>query len=69
MTTSLLDATPQAVVRMPHPSPWPFLLTVALMVTLYGVLLSSLLLALPGVAASVAATMGWFWPKGETQEI
>jgi hypothetical protein len=68
LSTSLLDGTPQAVVHMPHASPWPFALTVAMTVLSYGVLLELLAVAVVGALASVAGIMGWFWPKGETQE-
>ncbi len=66
--SSMLDGRPQAVMEMPHESPWPVLLTLALTVMFYGVLLDAYALAAAGVAASGAAMMGWFWPKGETQE-
>jgi cytochrome c oxidase subunit 1/cytochrome c oxidase subunit I+III len=68
LSTSTLDATPQAVVHMPHASPWPFLLTAAMMVLFYGILLDSLVLSGIGVAGSLAGLAGWFWPRGETQE-
>lgn len=68
LSTSMLDATPQAVVEMPHESPWPVTLTVAMMIMFYGVLFDSGLLAATGVLASAASVAGWFWPTGETQE-
>ena len=68
LSTSLLDARPQAVVHMPHPSPWPFYLTCALLVLFYGFLLESLLVTAVGGAFAVMAFMGWFWPRDETQE-
>jgi cytochrome c oxidase subunit 1/cytochrome c oxidase subunit I+III len=68
LSTSMLDATPQAIVHMPHESPWPFALTVALMALFAGLLLDSLPLEVAGVAGTLAGLTGWFWPKGETQE-
>jgi hypothetical protein len=68
MSTSLLDARPQAIVDMPHATPWPFVLTVAMMLTFYGVLLDHYMMAGVGAAGSVAGLLGWFWPRGETQE-
>jgi cytochrome c oxidase subunit I+III len=68
LSTSLLDGTPQAVVHMPHASPWPFALTLALTVLLYGILLDVLVVTTIGALGSVVGLMGWFWPKGETQE-
>jgi heme/copper-type cytochrome/quinol oxidase subunit 1 len=68
LSTTVTDAAPQAIVRMPHASPWPMFLTLALMLTFYGMLLSSWGVAVAGAAASVGALMGWLWPRGETQE-
>jgi cytochrome c oxidase subunit I+III len=68
LSTSMLDGTPQAIVHMPHGSPWPFLLTVALMVFFYGLLMDVPAMTAAGIAATVAGIGGWFWPKGETQE-
>lgn len=68
LSTSSLDAGPQAEVPMPHDSPWPLLLTVALSVTLYGILFSSIVVTGLGAGASMGAVVGWFWPREETQE-
>jgi cytochrome c oxidase subunit I+III len=68
LSTSMLDGTPQAVVRMPHESPWPFLLAAALMLFFYGVLIDVPSVMAVGGAAVATAVGGWFWPKGETQE-
>jgi cytochrome c oxidase subunit I+III len=68
LATSVLDATPQAVVHMPHASPWPFALTVALTVLFYGALFGSWIVTAFGALGSVLGLMGWFWPTGETQE-
>jgi hypothetical protein len=68
LCTSTLDARPQAVVHMPHASPWPFWLTVALAVLFYAVLLEQWAVAVASVIASAVALMGWFKPRGETQE-
>ncbi len=68
LITSVLDARPQAVAHMPHASPWPFALTLALMVLAYGVLLDAWVLAGVGAAGTLVGMAGWFWPRGETQE-
>jgi hypothetical protein len=68
LSTSVLDATPQAIVHMPHASPWPFALSVAITVLFYGVLFGSVIVSVVGALGSVAGVMGWFWPKQETQE-
>jgi cytochrome c oxidase subunit I+III len=68
LSTSLLDARPQAVVHMPHASVWPFLLAVALLVGFYALLLDAWVVAVAAAGASGAALMGWFRPRGQTQE-
>jgi cytochrome c oxidase subunit 1/cytochrome c oxidase subunit I+III len=68
LATSVLDARPQAIVHMPHASPWPFWFAVALLVLFVALLLEWWFLALVAVAANAAAMMGWFWPRGQTQE-
>jgi cytochrome c oxidase subunit I len=68
LSTSMLDARPQAIVHMPHASVWPFLLSAALLVLAFAVLLDNWALAVATVVASVGALMGWYWPRGQTQE-
>ncbi|HEX2063712.1 MAG TPA: cbb3-type cytochrome c oxidase subunit I, partial [Acidimicrobiales bacterium] len=68
LSTSMLDARPQAVVHMPHDSAWPCLLAVALLVLFYALLLEAWVVAVVAFLASSAALMGWFWPRGQTQE-
>jgi cytochrome c oxidase subunit I+III len=68
LTTSMLDATPQAVAKMPHHSPWPFALTIAMLVFFYGILLDGWFLVAIGGIGIAAGIIGWFAPRGETQE-
>jgi cytochrome c oxidase subunit I+III len=68
LSTSVVDATPQAVLHMPHATAWPFLLALALTALTYGVLLESPLLAALGTVGTAVGIAGWFWPQGETQE-
>lgn len=68
LSTSMLDAAPQAVVHMPHASPWPFYLSVALLGFFYAVLIDAHLAAVVMSVICGVALMGWFWPRGETQE-
>jgi cytochrome c oxidase subunit I+III len=68
MSTSMLDGTPQALVHMPHQSPWPLILTVAMLTFLYGVLIDAYVVAAIGAVGSAAGLIGWFYPRGETQE-
>lgn len=68
LATSMLDGTPQAVVHMPHESPWPLILTVAMLAFFYGILSDAYVLAVLGGAGSIAGLVGWFYPRAETQE-
>jgi cytochrome c oxidase subunit I+III len=68
LSTSMLDARPQAIVHMPHATVWPFLLSLALLVLAYAVLLDVWALAVAAVLACITAVMGWYWPRGQTQE-
>ena len=68
LSTSMLDARPQAIVHMPHASVWPFLLTVALLVLSFAVLLDNWALSVAAVVASVGGLIGWYRPRGQTQE-
>lgn len=69
LSTSTLDAAPQAEMHMPHDSPWPLLLVLALTITLYGVLFGAALVIGLGLGGVIGAVIGWFWPRGETQEL
>jgi len=68
LITSVLDAKPQAIAHMPHANPWPFALTMALLVLAYAILLDAWLLAGVGAVGTLVGLAGWFWPSGETQE-
>jgi len=68
LSTSLLDAQPEAMVHMPHASPWPFLLTTALFLMFFGLLIDVHVVAAAGAAGALVALGAWFWPRGETQE-
>jgi cytochrome c oxidase subunit I len=62
LSTSMLDATPQAIIELPEESPWPFNLTVAMTVLFVAVLLDAWLIAGVAVAACIACVVGWFHP-------
>jgi hypothetical protein len=53
---------------MPHESPWPLLLTVALAAVFVGLLVRSWVVWVAAAVASLISVAGWFWPRGETQE-
>jgi cytochrome c oxidase subunit I+III len=68
LSTTVLDAQPQAIVHMPHATPWPFVLALALLAVLYALLLRAWVLAAVATVGAALALVGWFWPRGETQE-
>jgi cytochrome c oxidase subunit I len=68
LSTSMLDARPQAIVHMPHASIWPLLFSLALLALAYSVLLELWPLTAGALVACGASVMGWFWPRGQTQE-
>ncbi len=68
LSTSMLDATPQAIVHMPHGSPWPFYLSVSLLFFFYAVLLDAHAVTIAAAVACAGTLLGWFWPRNETQE-
>src|SRR5205807_6178757 len=65
LSTSTLDASPEAAFSMPHESPWPFVLAVAITVGFFGLLLNTPLLAVAGLAGCFVGICGWVWPRGE----
>jgi cytochrome c oxidase subunit 1/cytochrome c oxidase subunit I+III len=69
LATSLLDATPEAIVDMPHDSLWPFFLAVSLTLFFYGALVRIPIFAAVGGAAAAISVIGWIWPRGQTQEM
>ncbi|MGH2751683.1 MAG: cytochrome c oxidase subunit I [Actinomycetota bacterium] len=66
--SSLLDARPQVVLEMPGESVWPAILTLAITALCFMVLIEVWPLAFLAGLVSVAAMVGWFWPRGESQE-
>jgi len=68
LSTSLLDATPEAVVKLPKDTLWPFALSIALTLFFYGALVRIVGLAVAGGAFTVITFFGWMWPRGSTQE-
>src|SRR5207245_5254673 len=68
LSTTMLDARPRAIVPMPHATAWPLAATIGLLVAFWGVVFGAYLLAVAGALLFAAAMVGWYWPKGETQE-
>jgi cytochrome c oxidase subunit 1/cytochrome c oxidase subunit I+III len=68
LLTSVLDAEPDLIVRMPDDTLWPFLATVAITVLLAGLLLHLWWLAAAGGAAVLLCALGWLWPRGSMEQ-
>jgi heme/copper-type cytochrome/quinol oxidase subunit 1 len=68
LSTSILDARPQAIVHMPHATQWPFWFAVALMSLFYMLLVEAWLFAVIAAVATIGAMVGWYWPRHQTQE-
>nr|WP_255616870.1 cytochrome c oxidase subunit I [Aurantimonas sp. VKM B-3413] len=65
LATSVLDATPLAVLKMPKDDPWPFLVTVALTVGFTGLLLQWWWMGGGAAIAVVLGCMAWLWPRSD----
>jgi cytochrome c oxidase subunit I len=63
VATSLLDAEPEGVLRMPEDSLWPLLLALSLTVLAYGLLVRSWAMSGAGLLLGIVMTMGWLWPS------
>jgi cytochrome c oxidase subunit I+III len=63
LATTVVEAEPQAIVEMPHHSLWPLLLTLALTVVFFGILIDAWVVVALGVLASLGGVIGWFKPQ------
>jgi cytochrome c oxidase subunit I+III len=68
LSTSLLDGTPRAVVFMPHATAAPLVASLGLLLGFWGYLFGAYLIAGVGAAIFSGGMIGWFWPRGQTQE-
>ena len=62
LITTLLEAKPQSVLIMPHPSVWPFLLALAVGFGFLGFMFQPLLFV-AGFVLSFFMIVGWLWPR------
>lgn len=69
LATTPLDAVPDAVLRMPEDSLWPLMLAAALAVLFFGLLFNVWWIAAIGLLASIAAGLGWLWPRRTAEEV
>ena len=61
--TTLLEADPEAIIRMPGESVWPVFLAGALLVFFVGALLSQLVIVIIGFVLALIGVGGWLWPS------
>lgn len=69
LATTALDAEPDAILRMPDDSPWPFLLTVAMSVGFAALLLHSWWVVAAAVLAVLVYGLLWLWPRRRLLQI
>jgi cytochrome c oxidase subunit I+III len=61
LSTTEIDAVPEAVVTLPQQSHWPLVTAVSLAVGLAGLLADAYAIATIGLLASVTCAVGWAW--------
>ncbi len=67
LSTSLIEAKPEAILHMPEDNLVPFWLSLALVLLLVGILLTTWWLAVVGAALSMALIMVWLWPSADSR--
>jgi cytochrome c oxidase subunit 1/cytochrome c oxidase subunit I+III len=69
LATTVLDAEPDVISKMPQDSPWPFLLTLAMSAAFAGMLAQlwwGMAVATVGVALCISF---WLWPRRRLLQI
>jgi cytochrome c oxidase subunit I+III len=66
LVTSVLAAEPEGRVRLPTPSPWPFLTAMALSVAFLGAVWTPYLVPV-GLLLAFVGLVGWHWPSEEEE--
>jgi cytochrome c oxidase subunit I+III len=67
LTTTVLDAAPEAVEILPGPSPWPFWAAVAASVGFIGYLFAQIFYVI-GFFLTFFMLVGWLWPRDPKQQ-
>lgn len=68
LTTTLLDAQPDAIFSIPHDSYWPLGAAFGLLVVFMGLLVNLLTMVAVGVVISVGSVIAWLWPAAPHEE-
>ena len=66
--TTVLDAVPDAILKMPDDLPAPFIVTLAMSAGFAGLLLQAWWLAGIGTIAALAGLLVWLWPERELEQ-
>jgi cytochrome c oxidase subunit 1/cytochrome c oxidase subunit I+III len=69
LATTPLDAEPDAILRMPEDSPWPFLLTAAMSIGFAALLIRTWWAAAAAALAILACGIVWLWPRRRLLQI
>lgn len=63
--TTVIDARPDVVLKMPEDDPWPFLVTIALTVGFTALLLHWWWVGVAAGVAVIGGTVSWLWPRAD----
>ncbi|MGI8508880.1 MAG: hypothetical protein ACR2MQ_06115, partial [Gemmatimonadaceae bacterium] len=66
LETTLLDADPQAILRLPEDTIWPLILSLALTGAFVAALFKAPVWAAIAGAITLISIAGWLWPKPGT---
>ena len=67
IVTTVLDAEPQQVLRLPTPTPWPFFAALATALGFLGLMFDPWFYVV-GFFAAFFTIVGWLWPRGDWKE-
>jgi cytochrome c oxidase subunit 1/cytochrome c oxidase subunit I+III len=63
LATTVIDAEPDVILKMPEDSPWPFILTLAMSALFTGMLVRNWWCIALASAFTLACLLFWLWPK------
>jgi heme/copper-type cytochrome/quinol oxidase subunit 1 len=68
LATTVFDARPARIMRMPPDTLWPLALALSFVVLSVGVLIETPAIGIIGIVIGVLSAAGWFWPTGSPKE-
>ncbi len=63
IATTVIDAEPELILKMPEDDPWPFLVTIFMTIGFAGLLLNWWWMAAVGGATTLFGLIAWLWPR------